>query len=273
MTQPKLSKLSLWGEPSSNPKVEGRAYRHPITGERYPSVTTVLKMADKSGLAQWAADNAMKWAVQNWMLLSERSDEKAYNLGRFQWNKVRDERAEVGTGVHEYIEAEHTGSWDFPELDEEQEQIIERWEEFKAEHTVTPILSEFTVFNEKAGVMGTADGLWDIDGVRTLVDVKTSRNHWPEHDAQLAALANADVWFDESEEMGWVERPRPEFDAVAIVHLRADLQELIPVTDLDLHYQKYLAYKTLWDCTQELKARAKEQESEIKAVAKLAEDW
>jgi hypothetical protein len=42
--------------------------------------------------------------------------------------------------------------------------------------------------NREHGYAGTLDGLWKIDGVPTLVDVKTARNTWPEHFQQLAAL-------------------------------------------------------------------------------------
>jgi len=259
MGQPKLSRLSLWGDSSSNPLSEGRAYKHPITLQNYPSVTTVLKKANKDGLIQWAADESMRWAVENWMILGNKSDDQAFRAGRWQWKKTRDNRAEVGTGVHEWIEADHT-TWDYPELDEEQEAIISQWEDFKTRYEVEPILSEFTVFNSEARVMGTADGYWMIDGVPSLVDIKTSKNHWPEHDAQLAALWYADCWFEEVEEMKWEERQLPEFEQAAIVHLRSDKSDLIIVENLDIHYRKFLAYREIWDADHELKEIQRKKE-------------
>lgn len=270
VTQPKLSKLSLWGE--SNAYDEARAYRNPQSGERYPSITSILKMADKSGLAQWASDMAIGWAVNNWHLLGSRSSEDAYRSGRFRWKDVRDERAEVGTGVHEYIEAEHTNSWSFPELDAEQRLIIAEWRKFNEEHEVVPILSEFTVFDPESKSMGTADGYWSIDGIRTLIDIKTSRNHWPEHDYQLSALWHAPWWLIETSDMVWEERYAEQIESVAILHLRAPefdefgkvtkagKHDLIQVKDLDLNYDVYSAYARVWYGKEALKGAEKDRE-------------
>jgi hypothetical protein len=271
VAQPKLSVLSLWG--GANAYAEGRAYRNPITGDKYPSVTTILKMSNKDGLNQYAADQAVKWCAANWQILAQRSDEDAFKAGRYRWRDATNERAEVGTGVHEYIEAEHTNSWNFPPLDPEQKRIIKQWDWLKTQHEIKPILSEFTVFNKDAGVMGTADGLWEIDGVTTLIDVKTSKNHWPEHDAQLAALWFAETWFDESEDMSWVERPRPEYEACAIIHLREDKAEIIPITDLDLHYAKYKGYVQVYNATQALKERAKAKTKALESITEEDANW
>lgn len=241
---------------------DGRAYKHPLTGEKLPSVTTILKMADKSGLAQWAADQAISWAVLNWHLLGARSNEDAFKAGRWRWKDVRDERAQVGTGIHETIEAIHTGSWEYPELDEEQQRIMLQWYMLNEEYDIEPILSEFTVWNPGV-TAGTADGLWKITDKRTgeswtvLVDIKTSKNHWPEHDYQLAALAKAPILMVQAED-GWVEAPMPYFDRVAIVHLREDRHEIIWVDNIDENFDVFMGYVQVWRGKQRLKELAKE---------------
>lgn len=256
MGQPKLSKLSLWGE--ANAWAEARAYRHPHSGIKYPSVTSILRMADKSGLISWATKLTAEWCANNVDKLLSTSVEKGIRIAQYRYKDVRDERAEVGTGVHESIEAQLTGSWDFPVLDHEQELIMDEWRAFLAENEFELMLSEFTVFDSESRSMGTADLYAMVNGKRTLIDLKTSRNMWPEHDYQLAALWHAEDWLIETEEMIWTRVPRREVDQVAILHLRAPeydeygrmtrpgKHELHVVEDLEENYAVYKAYSDVW---------------------------
>jgi hypothetical protein len=276
-------KLSLYPREHEG---QGRAYKDPITGEQYPSVTSVLKYEDKSSLIQWAVDRAVLWCVENWQELGADPD-VAFSRARRRHNDVRDERAWVGTGVHAYIEAEHTNSWDVPELDAEQLEILEWWKHFNDIYLVEPILSEWTVVNRKVGYAGTADGLWRITDKLTgeswvsLIDVKTSKRIWDGHLMQLSALANAEYYFEEvscaddssngqkwkNTESGkfetacWVEHKLPKFDKVQVLHLTAEGVTLVDVNDIDVHFKKFCAYKTILDADQELKQRKKEDKN------------
>jgi hypothetical protein len=97
-------------------------------------------------------------------------------------------------------------------------QMVEVWNEWSAQHDVKPIVSEGTVWSNY-GYAGTLDGIWEIDGVRYLLDVKSSRNVYDEHYMQVAALGGADVLMVEEGD-GWVEKPIPEFDAYALLRIR-----------------------------------------------------
>jgi hypothetical protein len=270
MGAPKLTQLSMWGAAAAYK--EGRAYRHPVSGKQYPSITTLLKAVDKSGLIQWSVDLSVDWCVKNVDMLLSKSIEGGKNIARYRHKDVLNERAEVGTGIHESIESEHTGSWNFPELDAEQQEIMGFWRKYNEQHDVQPILSEFTVAFEEHEYMGTADGYWLIDGVLTLVDVKTSRNTWPEHYMQLAALYYAPEWLIETSDMVWTPEPARKVEQVAIMHLRADerdeygrvtkpgFAELKVVQDLDLHFEQFISYAGAWHSQQKLKNRQKERE-------------
>ena len=277
--------LSQWGD--ANAYKEGRAYKHPGTDERLPSITTILKMADKGGLAQWAADCAMDWAVKNWSLLGQRSDEDALKAGRYRWKDVRDERAEVGTGVHEAIEAIHTGSGVFPFLDDEQDRIMEKWDEFNFVHHAVPVYTEFTVWWADH-YAGTGDGLWLIDGELWLIDIKTSKNTWPEHFCQLAALRHAPhamIRVDEGTEgavshkdkeknISWwsqVDNPALQADKVGILHLREDKWELIEVENLEIHQEIFNGYEQVHYAKKKLQAIEAAKEKAIKAAEKEKE--
>lgn len=288
MGAPKLTKLSLWGAASAYN--EGRAYRHPVSGKQYPSITTILKLVDKSALIQWSVNLTVDWCVNNVDTLLAKSIEGGKAIARYRHKDVLNERAEVGTGVHEYIECEHTGSWEYPELDAEQTQIIEYWHEFAVDHEIEAILSEFTVSDERVGYMGTADGYWKIKcthelekgvdcfgspipvGHLCLVDLKTSRNTWPEHYMQLAALDGANEWLIEVSDMVWEAQTPRLVDDVVILHLRADeydeygrvskpgFAKLKPVKNVDLRLAQFVSYANTWHITQEIAKTEKMEE-------------
>lgn len=230
-------------------------------------------MEAKDALVQWSVDQAVAWCVKNWHLLGSRSSEDAYRGARFQHNKVRDDRAQVGTGVHDTVEAEHTESWKYPVLDAEQELIMHEWRLFNEEYEVEPLLSEFTVWNFTHDYAGTADGLWKLRKRGTekwrivFVDLKTSNRTWPGHHMQLSALINAERLMGKTKpdavqkkdgswpEGSWTELPMPAFDEVALLHLRAPRfdeygnvtepgkHDLISVIDTDLYFEEFLGYR------------------------------
>lgn len=228
MTEPKLSVRASGAG--------GRGYRHPHTGAIVPSVTTVLKQLNKPALVQWAVDQTAAFAVANIDDLLSRTEEQGWGFLRWYWNRdplkgevnvrnfyngVRDDAAELGTMIHEWIAADH-GEGTYPDVSMAPEyfwQMVNVWNEWSAAHTVTPIVSEGTVWSTH-GYAGTLDGIWEIDGVRYLLDVKSSRNIYDEHMMQLAALGGAETLFTEKEDGVWVEDPLPKFDAYAILHIR-----------------------------------------------------
>lgn len=245
----------------------GRAYKHPFrtVGEAdkpltSPSVTTVLNLVDKPALIQWAADRTLDWAIDNVSLLFVKDEEGAKRWGKYRWADVRDERAEVGTGIHETIESMHTGGWNYPALDDEQRRIMRQWELLNQRYTIVPHKSEFTIwhfgnvgFEDYAG---TGDGLWDITDnetgetwVNVVIDLKTSKNTWPEHWLQLAALRRAEVVMVKQPDGTWIEEELPAGDGTAIIHLREDKFSVTIETDQDLinlQYEQFMSYRRVW---------------------------
>lgn len=207
----------------------------------------------------------MTWAVENAVYLMGVSDEKGFAVGKYRWKDVRDERASVGDGVHSYVEAEHRGLWEFPELNEEQEEIVEQFHWLKTQHEIVPVETELTVWYP-GRYAGTLDGLWWIDGKLYLIDVKTSKNHYPDHDWQLAALATAPLALrslvehpDPKKKNHWEEVDNPahlsKIDGVAVIHLRADKAEIIPVENIEENYAVFEALTDVWYAKRELEKK------------------
>lgn len=261
----------------------GRAYKHPFrtVGEEgkpltSPSVTTILGLVDKPALIQWAADRTLDWAIENASLLFVKDEEGARRWGRYRWADVRDERAEVGTGIHETIESLHTGGWNYPALDDEQRRIMVQWDLLNERYEFTPHKSEFTVWGypeePELSWAGTADGLWDIMDLTTgqmyenmVIDLKTSKNTWPEHWLQLSAIRHANVVMVKQPDGTWIEEELPAGDGTAIIHLREDKATVTVEDDqtlMDLQYEQFMAYRGVWHYKKAVEQYARDRENQ-----------
>ena len=142
-------------------------------GTKVPGVTTVLGVMNKPALMNWA-----------WQLGTQGIDYKHYV----------DATARIGTLAHEMIQ-EYLGGpdWDRTaytpeEIDTAENAVISfyEWERSSGSKMIThsielPLVSEIFCFG------GTIDWYGDIDGRKWLVDIKTSKGLYPEHEYQVAA--------------------------------------------------------------------------------------
>ena len=218
----------------------GSGYKHPLIGDVVPGVTTVLKKLDKPAIAQWAVDNTAAFAVANVDALLNRTEEQGYGFLRWYWkrdplsgdmsdirnysNGVLNDAANLGTLVHDWIAAEH-GACAYPDVTDAPDffwQMVAQWDKWQAEHDVVPVQTEVTLWSHQYKYAGTADAIWMVDGVPTLIDVKTSRNTWDEHYMQLAALGACDSMLLEPTQGHWIEEPVPAFSQYALLHIRPE---------------------------------------------------
>jgi hypothetical protein len=255
---------------------DGRRYKSPIDGSFVPSVTTITGKEDKSAMIQWAVRLTLAWADENWMRLGNQSSEDTLRRGAYRWRDVRDERAQIGTEVHEWAESDLNGAWDTPEVWGEVAECVEQWLDLRQHHDIQPVHVEATVWSDEHGYAGTLDGLGYIDGVLTLWDVKTSKGLFHSHEMQLAALARADfMWvevaegtegcyrFDGKDDDGnpettfWVKKDIPKVEKYAFIHLRPNYfdplkKEWVPAfwkieyvdpEDIDGLFETFLGYR------------------------------
>jgi hypothetical protein len=142
-------------------------YRDPITDEKYRSVTTILNQGvPKEALVFWAGDCVAESAMDNVPALVRairRPDDRAE---MFQWlrrahTRKKDERADVGTAVHNIIEAHVLGT-PMPEsllTDPEMAPFLAHFLQFVEEWQVTFEASEMVVANPEEKYAGTLDYL------------------------------------------------------------------------------------------------------------------
>lgn len=228
-----------------------------------PGVTTILRAEAKDNLIQWAADQTARWAAEHWSELGRTSDERAYSRARYRWRDYRDERAELGTRVHEWVEQELTGGTDHPVgLNEEELLAIQNWQDLCFFNSVKPILTEFTLYNSVEGYAGTADFLLEFNGRTSLGDLKTSNGIYDAHRMQLVALSKCDILLVEV--LGdWVEIPAPQWDTLDLFHVNARgwSVDTIDPDEVEYLYENFLHYLGVVRNTKALKdlRRAKER--------------
>jgi len=236
-------------DPTSGPKHayqnpgRGRYYRHPITGEEWPSITNVLDTAvSKPALVPWAAKIT---AGKAWQMLPQMVYTSRRPIEREALNKeikseiriVKDMAADLGSRVHAICEAQVLGTPtpSDPEAEPFAEQAMRFFDDFGVDLEKDVEAAEATVINRTAGYSGTGD-LWlhlTIGGRRKLlvIDYKTSSTRgvesvYPEHGMQVAALVYAErLLLDNGDE----EPPPGPIDGGAILNLRENGYALIPM--------------------------------------------
>lgn len=214
---------------SGRPVRDNDGYYHMPDGRKLLSVTNIIEHGiPKPGLVHWAAIEVARCAMDYLPRLlrarGEEARETAYQWLRRAAERRRDSAADLGTSVHDAVEATILGT-PWPEPTDEQKPFVDafarfcdRWQpEFEA--------SEMVVANLTDGYAGKGDAwmrlvLPDLGSVPILAvcDWKSGKNIYPEVALQLSAYARAEVaWLWNGTE---VTPPRPEH--AVVVHLRPD---------------------------------------------------
>lgn len=142
-------------------------YRDPINGDKYRSVTTILSQGvPKEALTFWAGDCVAESAMDNVPALVRAIRRPADRQEMFDWlrrahTRKKDERADVGTAVHDIIEAHVLGK-PMPESllnDPEMAPFLAHFLQFVDDFEVTFEASEMVVANPAELYAGTLDYL------------------------------------------------------------------------------------------------------------------
>jgi len=153
-------------------KVQAHQRYYTSDGKQVVGVTTILGVLAKPALVGWA---------------------NRLGLQGIDTNKYVDEAASVGTLAHYLVECDLKG--EEPDLKDFTEAQLERalhgvhafkeWRERPG--AFQPLMVEAQLVSDTYRFGGTIDCVAAIDGVLTLVDIKTSSGIYPEHRYQLSA--------------------------------------------------------------------------------------
>lgn len=104
---------------------------------------------------------------------------------------VIDTAAAFGTAVHAACELDDLGELDEASLDPSLCPYLEAWRTFCADHDAQWEWIEGRVFHRTLRYAGTLDRYGTVNGVGTVVDIKTTAQLYPSVGPQLAAYATA----------------------------------------------------------------------------------
>ena len=180
-----------------------------------PSVTSVLKMKDKSeALITWAV-NAMHDCTLSMLNdvpspVDKRIVEACLDAAKDNYRKVKKEAAEIGSLVHRVLEQElkaRAGLVPHPvlpirsdlllapglthEMVEKANLCIKAGFEFFDAHELQVIQSEAPRWSPTYGYIGTGDLIAKLNGVLSVLDFKTGKRPYPEYFLQTAAYQHA----------------------------------------------------------------------------------
>lgn len=143
------------------------------TGEPCVGVTTVLGVMNKPALVGWA---------------------NKLGLDGYDVNKFVDALANIGTLIHYLVECDIKG--ETPELGdftaneiETAKQAFKKWESWKAGVDFKLLGSEMQVVSDTLKVGGTCDIYAEVNGKKTVLDIKTSKACYSEQRTQVVAYA------------------------------------------------------------------------------------
>jgi hypothetical protein len=198
-----------------------------------PSVTTITGILDKSGpLVGWAKRETAACAVRNIDMLTQMIQSGGKEAAQAWLSAIpdyqRDEAADMGSRIHALADA-HTRGEDIKPTGLEVP-YLRAWYAFLKAIQPRIFMSETLIANLTLGFGGTFDIGAEIDGVNTLLDIKTGRRVYPETALQLAGydLAELTATADDPTPL-----PLPKWERHGVVHLQPDEWELIPF-DLDV---------------------------------------
>lgn len=208
-----------------------------IDGVTYPSVTTILRIIDKSGpLMGWAVNQeraAMKLALEDALTdgalvgVDAIYDAVMKKLtGAKAATKMMEEAANIGLAAHGWIRwrtLRMLGETDEPEpkIPPASETAVIAWMQWAREVDYVPVVAERRVHCPACGFAGTLDVIAKILGVATLADWKTGKGVYPEAFLQNLAYRHAAAREGIVTEAGLIVRlPKldtdPAFEAVPV---------------------------------------------------------
>lgn len=206
-----------------------RFYVDPKSGDKLPSVTSVMNALAKPALKFWAAKKTAEAAVEEFGTLAQMvgngNTEGAIDYLKRAPQRSSGPTAKLGSEVHDLCDRIAKGE-DLKRVHPDHEPFVRNFNQWIKDFEVGFLESEITVWSDTHGYAGTLDAICMIDGEAVICDWKTGASGvWADVALQLNAYANADCILDGD----GTRRDLPSIDASAVLHLRPEHAHLYPV--------------------------------------------
>lgn len=143
----------------------GRIYTTP-EGVKVPSVTTIIGVLNKPGIARWA---------------------NMLGLNNVGYEEFLDERASIGTDFHKMVEDYMSGKQVGGTHFKESIAMFRRFTVWANNHHYQVFAHEQSLVGKRFG--GTIDAIGEVDGALTVIDYKTAKTVYADFFVQLAGYA------------------------------------------------------------------------------------
>lgn len=175
-------------DPVASVNGKARNYRHPVSGEKFPSVTTILGVLDKPGINFFRMNLIAQAAIETPYNPAVETPEEA--LKRFKYAQFS--AVKKGTAIHKAISEETP----LHEIPEQQRQMVAAARDCMNKMGWVPVASEIKAWGD--GYAGSADMIiMDNDGHFGIVDWKTTSKNstklWNDSAMQVAAYARTNL--------------------------------------------------------------------------------
>lgn len=245
MTTPKVNTIKRGGS---------RFYVNPDDAKvKVPGVTSIIGMLPKDFLRYWAAKEVAQTAVDSLpvvltMILNDQKDAAVDFLKKSPDRNTR-QAADTGTAAHDLFERMAKGET-LGRVHPDLEPFVRHFDEYLTVCKPDYHFMEETVWSDKHGYAGSFDAYAVIDGERLWLDNKTTRSGvHAEVGIQLSAYRYADSII--RADGGRV--PMPEADGGAVVHVRPEGWQLVPVRCDEALFELFLHLREIFNYEKELK--------------------
>ena len=155
-------------------------------GNQIISVTKVTSIINKSTpLIYWATGLMGDYLLQEHN--GKTINEEVVEIAKREWRKVKQEAADIGSAIHEWIEKYIKGEEQDMPADEKVLNGVKAFLDFQKENKFEWVLSEKKVYHPKFRYAGILDALAKTKDGYVLVDFKSSNGIYSEMALQLAA--------------------------------------------------------------------------------------
>ena len=199
-------------------------HKYSVNGQEVPGVTTALQVINKPALIQWGINLALSYVSEN-IKAGEKYDEiklkEVLQAAKTAHRKKKEQAADFGTMVHEWIESYIKGKNPKPLVNELLQQACNTFVTWADQNNVKFTSSEKIIYSKKHNYAGTCDFTCEINGKKYVGDIKTSTGIYDEYALQTSAyrLALEEETGEKYDGMIIVRVPKIEDDKVEIAYI------------------------------------------------------
>lgn len=244
MTTPRVSTIKRQG---------ARFYVDPEDGSiKVPGVTSIIGMLPKEFLRYWAAKEVAQSAVDELGTIVNmvlRDPSAAVDHLKKAPDRNTRKAADTGTAAHDLFERQAKGET-LGRVHPDLEPFVRHFDEFLSVAKPEYHFMEETVWSDKHLYAGSFDAFATIEGERVWIDNKTTRSGiHAEVGLQLAAYRFADYILREDGSRV----PMPKADGGAVVHVRPEGWQLVPVKCDEELFEIFLHLREVFKYEKEIK--------------------